>query len=66
MNGKSAIVAGARPDTGRFVVQRFSRGGYRVAIIRPHDIADAIWHVARQPSGAWSFNAELGPQGELW
>ena len=34
--------------------------------IKPADIADEIWHVAHQPRGAWSFNVELRPHGELW
>ena len=34
--------------------------------IHPDQIADEIYHVAHQPRGAWSFNVELRPHGEVW
>jgi short-subunit dehydrogenase len=34
--------------------------------IRPEDIAEEIWHLAHQPKGAWSFNAEIRPFKEPW
>jgi len=34
--------------------------------IKPHAIADEIWHVVHQDRTAWSFNVELRPFGETW
>jgi short-subunit dehydrogenase len=34
--------------------------------IKPHAIADEIWHVVHQDRSAWSFNVELRPFGENW
>jgi short-subunit dehydrogenase len=34
--------------------------------IKPHAIADEIWHVVHQDRSAWSFNVELRPFGEIW
>ncbi|MFZ6646534.1 SDR family NAD(P)-dependent oxidoreductase [Undibacterium sp. TJN25] len=34
--------------------------------IKPEDIAEEIWHLAHQPKGAWSFNAEIRPSKETW
>jgi len=34
--------------------------------IQPSDIAEEIWHLAHQPKGAWSFNAEIRPHKESW
>ncbi|MGO4303229.1 SDR family NAD(P)-dependent oxidoreductase [Cupriavidus sp. RAF12] len=34
--------------------------------IKPADIAEEIWHLAHQPKGAWSFNAEIRPFRESW
>ena len=34
--------------------------------IRPADIADECFHVARQPRSAWSFNVEIRPDAENW
>jgi len=34
--------------------------------IKPADIAEEIWHLAHQPKGAWSFNAEVRPHRESW
>jgi len=34
--------------------------------IKPSEIAEEIWHLAHQPRGAWSFNAEVRPFGEIW
>lgn len=34
--------------------------------IQPSAIADEVWHVAHQPRGAWSFNVEVRPFGEIW
>ncbi len=34
--------------------------------IKPAEIADEVFHVAHQPKGAWSFNVEIRPHGEVW
>ena len=34
--------------------------------IQPSEIAEEVWHLAHQPRGAWSFNAEIRPFGEAW
>lgn len=34
--------------------------------IKPHAIAEEVWHVAHQERCAWSFNVELRPYAELW
>lgn len=34
--------------------------------IKPDEIADEIFHVAHQPKGAWSFDTEIRPHGEVW
>ena len=34
--------------------------------IAPVEIAEEVFHVARQPRGAWSFAVELRPHGEVW
>ena len=34
--------------------------------IKPAQIADEIFHCAHQPRGAWSFNVEVRPFGEVW
>lgn len=34
--------------------------------IEPSTIADEAWHLAHQPRGGWSFNAEVRPFGEQW
>jgi NAD(P)-dependent dehydrogenase (short-subunit alcohol dehydrogenase family) len=34
--------------------------------IQPAAIADEVWHVVHQPRGAWSFNVEVRPFGEIW
>jgi NAD(P)-dependent dehydrogenase (short-subunit alcohol dehydrogenase family) len=34
--------------------------------IETDTIAAEIWHLAHQPRGGWSFNAEIRPYGEPW
>jgi len=34
--------------------------------IKPEEIAREVYHVAHQPRGAWSFNVEIRPHGEVW
>jgi len=34
--------------------------------IKPDEIADEVYHVAHQPRGAWSFDVEVRPHGEIW
>jgi NADP-dependent 3-hydroxy acid dehydrogenase YdfG len=34
--------------------------------IKPDEIANEIYHVAHQPKGAWSFDVEIRPHGEVW
>jgi NADP-dependent 3-hydroxy acid dehydrogenase YdfG len=34
--------------------------------IKPEEIAGEIYHIAHQPKGAWSFNVEIRPHGEVW
>ena len=34
--------------------------------IKPEEIAAEIFHIAQQPKGAWSFNVEIRPHGEVW
>jgi NADP-dependent 3-hydroxy acid dehydrogenase YdfG len=34
--------------------------------IKPDEIANEIFHVAHQPKGAWSFDVEIRPHGEVW
>ena len=34
--------------------------------IKPDEIADEIFHIAHQPRGAWSFDTEIRPHGEIW
>ena len=34
--------------------------------VKPDDVADVAFHLARQPSSAWSFEVEARPFGETW
>ena len=34
--------------------------------IKPEEIAGEVYHIAHQPRGAWSFNVEIRPHGEVW
>ena len=34
--------------------------------IKPEEIAGEVYHIAHQPKGAWSFNVEIRPHGEVW
>ena len=34
--------------------------------IKPEEIAGEVFHIAHQPKGAWSFNVEIRPHGEVW
>jgi NADP-dependent 3-hydroxy acid dehydrogenase YdfG len=34
--------------------------------ITPDEIANEIFHIAHQPKGAWSFDVEIRPHGEVW
>jgi len=34
--------------------------------IRPDDVAETVWWLARQPRSAWSFEVEARPFGEKW
>ena len=34
--------------------------------IKPEEIASEVYHIAHQPKGAWSFNVEIRPYGEVW
>ncbi len=34
--------------------------------IKPEEIAGEVYHIAHQPKGAWSFNVEIRPHGEIW
>lgn len=48
--------------------ERFNKDGSKPDdfFIEPAAIADEAWHVAHQPRGAWSFNVEVRPHGEVW
>jgi NAD(P)-dependent dehydrogenase (short-subunit alcohol dehydrogenase family) len=34
--------------------------------VRPEDVAETAWWLARQPQSAWSFEVEARPSGEKW
>ncbi|HEY6006314.1 MAG TPA: SDR family NAD(P)-dependent oxidoreductase [Anaeromyxobacter sp.] len=34
--------------------------------VKPDDVADAVFSIARQPRSAWSFEVEARPFGERW
>lgn len=34
--------------------------------LKPSDIADSVYHLARQPRSAWTFELDLRPFGEHW
>ena len=34
--------------------------------IKPDEIANEIFHLAHQSRGAWSFDTEIRPHGEIW
>ncbi len=36
------------------------------AYAKPSEIADEFFHIAHQPRGAWSFNAEIRPYADTW
>lgn len=35
-------------------------------LMRPDAVAEAYWHLYRQPRDAWSFEHEIRPSGEKW
>ena len=35
-------------------------------LMRPEAVADAYWHLYRQPRDAWSSEMEIRPFGEKW
>ena len=35
-------------------------------LMRPEAVADAYWHLHRQPRDAWTFELEIRPFGETW
>ena len=34
--------------------------------LKPSDIAESVYHLARQPRSAWTFELDLRPFGERW